>query len=191
MNLIDFGLSKRYKDQKGKHIECKTGKSLTGTARYSSISTHMGLEQSRRDDLESVCYVLLYFLRGNLPWQGLPVKTKREKYEKIMNSKMNTPMDELCKGAPNELQEMLKYCKGLRFDEDPDYSLIKGWLKDAFIRHGFEYDFMFDWNVLEPIVEGRSNDASVKTEKINSRFKFGIPARTNGNSGINNSLAMY
>jgi len=99
--LIDFGLAKYYKDPKtGVHIPLKTGKSLTGTARYASINTHAGLEQSRRDELEGIMYVTLYFLRGSLPWQGLPGKTKLEKYKQIMDRKKATGIEGLCEKLP-------------------------------------------------------------------------------------------
>lgn len=116
--IIDFGLSKKYRDpQTGEHIPYKEGKSLTGTARYASINIHMGIgksswskivvnglwkEASRRDDLESIGYVLMYFLRGSLPWQGLRTGDKRDKTYKIFEKKMETPVSELCKGFPGK-----------------------------------------------------------------------------------------
>jgi len=93
--MIDYGLAKKYRDPKShEHIPMRTGKNLTGTARYVSINTHLGVEPSRRDDLESLCYVWLYFLRGSLPWQGQK-GSKREKYQKIMTLKMETSIDDL------------------------------------------------------------------------------------------------
>lgn len=101
--LIDFGLSKRYKDPKtGQHIAYKDKKSLTGTARYASVNTHVGIEQSRRDDLESIGYILIYFLKGVLPWQGLAGKTKDEKYDRIKDKKISTTVETLTKGLPEE-----------------------------------------------------------------------------------------
>ena len=101
---IDFGLAKRYKDPRtGKHIAYRDNKNLTGTARYASLNTHLGIEQSRRDDLEGMCYVLMYFLRGSLPWQGLAADNKNEKYKKIMELKMSTSAESLCKGFPGTL----------------------------------------------------------------------------------------
>lgn len=108
--MIDFGLAKRFRNPKtGQHIPWKEGKNLTGTARYASLFTHLGYEQGRRDDLEGLGYVLLYFLRGKLPWQGIPAKTKKDKYEKIKQKKQNTPIDELCEKVPNEFAKYLNY----------------------------------------------------------------------------------
>jgi serine/threonine protein kinase len=106
--MIDFGLAKRYRDPKtGLHISYIDGKSLTGTARYASINTHLGIEQSRRDDLESLGYVIVYFLRGELPWQGMKAKTMKEKYEKIMEKKIATQLDVLCKNFPGKKEKKI------------------------------------------------------------------------------------
>ena len=97
--LIDFGLAKRFKDiNTGNHIDYKEGKSLTGTARYASLFTLMGIEQSRRDDLESIAYSLIYLIRGILPWQSIKAKTKKQKYDKILEMKKYIRLEELAKG---------------------------------------------------------------------------------------------
>jgi serine/threonine protein kinase len=102
--IIDFGLAKSYRDpETGLHIPYRDGKSLTGTARYASINSHLGIQHSRRDDLESIGYVLVYFLKGELPWQGLKSKTMSDKYEKIMEKKIITPIEDLCKGLPRKI----------------------------------------------------------------------------------------
>ena len=102
--LIDYGLAKRYKDPKtGMHIKYKDGKSLTGTARYASVFTLMGIEQSRRDDLESIAYSLIYLFRGELPWQGLKAKSKTDKYTKILEMKKYMRLEELCTGIHSNI----------------------------------------------------------------------------------------
>eukprot|EP01016_Furgasonia_blochmanni_P009126 TRINITY_DN13778_c0_g1_i3.p1 TRINITY_DN13778_c0_g1~~TRINITY_DN13778_c0_g1_i3.p1 ORF type:complete len:424 (-),score=94.25 TRINITY_DN13778_c0_g1_i3:169-1440(-) len=149
--LIDFGLSKRYKDQRtNQHIPYRENKQLTGTARYASINTHKGIEQSRRDDLESLGYVLVYLLKGTLPWQGLKANSKQEKYNKILEKKANTPLEILCKGLPSELITYLNYCRNLRFDEKPDYVFLKKMFRELFVREAYECDYVYDW-ILIPL----------------------------------------
>ena len=120
--VIDFGLAKRYRDARsGEHIPYREGKSLTGTARYASLDTHLGKEQGRKDDLEGLGYIMIYFLKGQLPWQGLQAKNKEDKYRKIKDRKSLTPIDTLCKGLPKEFQRYLNYVRKLKFDDKPDY----------------------------------------------------------------------
>ncbi|KAK7381781.1 hypothetical protein VNO80_00328 [Phaseolus coccineus] len=148
--IIDFGLAKKYRDTTThQHIPYRENKNLTGTARYASMNTHLGIEQSRRDDLESLGYVLMYFLRGSLPWQGLKAGTKKQKYEKISEKKVSTSIESLCRGYPSEFASYFHYCRSLRFDDRPDYAYLKRLLRDLFIREGFQFDYVFDWTILK------------------------------------------
>ncbi|XP_043228339.1 casein kinase I-like isoform X1 [Amphibalanus amphitrite] len=148
--IIDFGLAKRYINERTHiHIPYREDKNLTGTARYASLNTHIGIEQSRRDDMESLGYVLMYFNRGSLPWQGLKANTKRQKYEKISEKKLTVPIEELCKGFPGEFTAYLKCCRALSFDGRPDYSFLRQLFRTVFHREGFTYDYVFDWNMLK------------------------------------------
>lgn len=150
VHAIDFGLAKKYRDPKThQHIPYRENKNLTGTARYASINTHLGIEQSRRDDLESIGYVLMYFNRGSLPWQGLKAANKKQKYEKISEKKMSTPVELLCKGFPSEFASYLNYTRSLRFDDKPDYAYLRKLFRDLFVREGFQYDYVFDWTILK------------------------------------------
>jgi casein kinase I family protein HRR25 len=155
VNVIDFGLAKKYRDPRTHlHIPYRENKNLTGTARYASINTHLGVEQSRRDDLESLGYVLMYFCRGQLPWQGLKAATKKQKYDRIMEKKMTTPTELLCRGFPSEFAIYLNYTRSLRFDDKPDYSYLRKLFRDLFVREGFQYDYVFDWTVFKMEKEG-------------------------------------
>ncbi|KAJ6794626.1 casein kinase 1-like protein 2 isoform X1 [Iris pallida] len=147
---IDFGLAKKYRDTSThQHIPYRENKNLTGTARYASMNTHLGIEQSRRDDLESLGFVLMYFLRGSLPWQGLKAGTKKQKYERISERKVSTSIEALCRGYPTEFASYFHYCRSLRFDDKPDYAYLKRIFRDLFIREGFQFDYVFDWTILK------------------------------------------
>lgn len=148
--IIDFGLAKKYRDHKTHlHIPYRENKNLTGTARYASINTHLGIEQCRRDDLESLGFVLMYFNRGSLPWQGLRAATKKQKYQKISDRKVSTPINELCKNHPPEFATYLRYCRSLRFDDRPDYAYLRGLFRDLYLREGFADDSIFDWTLMK------------------------------------------
>lgn len=148
--LIDFGLAKKYRDSHTKtHIQYREDKNLTGTARYASINAHLGIEQARRDDMESLGYVLMYFNRSSLPWQGLRAATKKQKYEKISEKKMSTPIEVLCRGFPAEFAMYLNYCRGLRFEEMPDYMYLRQLFRILFRTLNHQYDYVFDWSMLK------------------------------------------
>ena len=139
--IVDFGLSKRYIDQKtGMHIPYRDDKSFVGTARYASLSTHFGIEQSRRDDLESLAYSLIYLIKGKLPWTNLKYRNKIEKKFKIFKQKMNTTNEELCQNLPNEFLMFIKYIKNLQFEEKPNYKYLEQILGFIYDKHNFKYN---------------------------------------------------
>lgn len=182
--IIDFGLSKRYV-RDGKHIDFIEGKKLTGTARYASINTHVGYEQSRRDDMEAMCYVWIYFLKGSLPWQGLRANSRQGKYEKIKEVKMATEVDKLCEGLPQEFVSYLNYVKNLKFTEKPDYDYLRQSFRDLFNRMGYKLDYEYDWTKKartsgDVSTESQSKDA-MKIEKIEPREEEKIPDEKKGN----------
>lgn len=159
--IIDFGLSKKYRSSKTfEHYEKKNNKKLTGTARYASINALIGmgnlkiiLEQSRRDDLEAIGYVLLYFLRGSLPWQGLKINKNEDRYRKIYEKKQETSAEELCDGFSRkyliileEFVEYVYYTRTLKYEEDPDYEYLKSLFLKVLKDNNYENDLNFDWS---------------------------------------------
>ena len=164
--LIDFGLSKRYIDPEKKcHIPYREGKGLTGTARYVSLFTHYGIEQSRRDDIESIAYNLIYFAKGKLPWQGVKTKNKKEKHKKIMESKLAHTPDILCANLPDVYVKLLKYARKLEFEDEPDYDNIKLLFKNYIVKNGGNLNWEFDWD--KPKIENskEEEDEDSKSEK--------------------------
>ncbi|KAG5455896.1 MAG: putative casein kinase I, partial [Olpidium bornovanus] len=151
VNVIDFGLAKKYRDPKTHlHIPYRENKNLTGTARYASINTHLG---------------------------GLKACTKKQKYDRIMEKKMTTPTDALCRGFPNEFKSYLTYCKALRFDDKPDYPYLRKIFRDLFVREGFQYDYVFDWtifkyrdaNIIEPPLAADNDAAATAGDRPDNR----------------------
>ena len=169
--MIDFGLSKQYKNN-NKHIEYRTDRSFTGSFRYSSIRNHRGIEHSRRDDLESIGYMLIFFLKGKLPWQGLKGSTKSKRSENIYNVKNDTSLAKLCENLPNEILLYMKYCRLLRFSQKPDYDLLRNLFIVLFKNKKYDLDYIYDWNIVAKkkktkMIKKPSND------KLNNNITIG------------------
>ena len=170
--VLDFGLSKKYRSTRtNQHIKFTINKKLTGTARYASINALKGCEQSRRDDLEAIGYVLMYFLRGSLPWQGLHVHKGEDRYKKILTKKRGTTADELCKGFPNEFAKYIEYTRNLEFEVDPDYKYLRNLLVSALEKQNAKFDFWYDWvkekpNIIDHIAVERyiNNNTDISFE---------------------------
>jgi serine/threonine protein kinase len=148
--LIDLGLSKRYiKHQTtNEHIDYKTNVSFTGSFRFSSLRNHKGIEQSRRDDLESIGYMLIYFLKGKLPWQGLTASTKAKRSKQIYQIKKDTTLDVLCDGIPKEFLLYMKYCTNLKFNQTPNYEVLRNLFISLFNMCNYDLDYIYDWNIV-------------------------------------------
>nr|4XH0_A Chain A, Similar to uniprot/P29295 Saccharomyces cerevisiae YPL204w HRR25 [Nakaseomyces glabratus]4XHG_A Chain A, Similar to uniprot/P29295 Saccharomyces cerevisiae YPL204w HRR25 [Nakaseomyces glabratus]4XHH_A Chain A, Similar to uniprot/P29295 Saccharomyces cerevisiae YPL204w HRR25 [Nakaseomyces glabratus] len=182
VHVIDFGLSKKYRDfNTHRHIPYRENKSLTGTARYASVNTHLGIEQSRRDDLESLGYMLIYFCKGSLPWQGLKATTKKQKYDRILEKKLCISVETLCAGLPLEFSEYMNYCRNLKFDERPDYLYLARLFKDLSIKLEYHNDHLFDWTML------RYTKAMVEKQKDVLMLDTSSTANANKESGNNNN----
>ena len=163
---IDFGLSKKYRDGKtGLHIPYRDGKSLTGTARYASINTHLGIEQSRRDDIEALGYIMVYFLKGSLPWQGMVINDVKKKYDKIKKLKLEIKLTDLCNALPIETVKFIQYARDLKFEDRPDYNYLRDLLRKAAKNNNLKFDSTkFDWIVKENEEKiNRNNDNIIFT----------------------------
>ena len=142
---IDFGLATRYlKRGSNEHIKLTTNHKFCGTARYSSISSHLGNSQSRKDDLESIGYLLIYLYRGSLPWMNIKHKDKLERYRLIGEKKINTTEEELCDKLPKEFLVYLKYVRNLDYDEKPHYNSLKKMFVKLYDSKDYRLD-KFEW----------------------------------------------
>jgi len=163
VHIIDFGLAKPLRGSKVQQRQpCEQlAKSFAGTPGYASVNTHLGMEQTQRDDLESIGYVLLYFSRGHLPWHGVQGKTPEETFDLIMEKKLSLPAEVLCQDLPSEFVTYFNYCRGLNLGEHPDYSFLRDLLQGLFHREGFRHDHTFDWTLMS----AQATAATARTDK--------------------------
>ena len=177
--LLDFGLSTKYRSSKTKkHFHFVKNKKLIGNARYSSINALEGGTQSRRDDLESLGYLLIYLLIGRLPWQGLLSHSKEDKYYKIKEVKKNTSPEELCQGLPPQFQEYVTYTRNLKYESDPDYNYLRNLFLTMLKNHNYSFDYYYDWDQV-----GLTNSEIKDKEKDNNMNKE-INKNLNNEHGI-------
>jgi hypothetical protein len=163
--ILDFGLSKKYRSSRTlEQFPFVNRRKITGTARYASIHALEAYEQSRRDDLESVGYVLMYFLRGDLPWQGLKVKSKEDRYKKILEKKKETSSEDLCKNFPHEFYKYVDYTKNLEYTQNPDYDMLKQLFLDVVKGLKEKMDYIYDWTTKEDL----QNRKEIKKKENNS-----------------------
>ena len=170
--LIDFGLSKKYRSDRTKnHIQFTVTKTMTGTARYASINALNGLQMSRRDDLESLSYIILYFLTKKLPWQGIEAKTMAKRYKKIYNKKLELEKWEKFKEIPIQIQNFIKYCRSLKFTQAPNYKKMRDFFYDLMNQNNIGDDKDFSW-IIDKSIIGTKFEGDFKRKKYSSMYKF-------------------
>ena len=179
--LIDFGLAKKYRESNNaEHYEIKEENKLIGTARFASINAMEGLSQSRRDDLESLGYMLIYFLKGKLPWQNFLIKNKEERYNKIKQTKKEIAINELCSNCPEEIGQYITYVKKLKYEEEPNYNYIKNLFYEILNKTGNKFDYLYDWDNTKTIIDvnlesdfiDEENNLNLPLDKIICRKKY-------------------
>jgi len=193
--IIDFGLAKKYYSvSKKSHIKFRTGKNLIGTARYCGRNAHKGYEQGRRDDIESIGYVLMYFLNGILPWQGLKAMKGEDQFEKIAEKKNNTSFEELTRNNPEEFLLYFKHCDSLKFEDEPNYEYLISLFKTMINKYCIDCLYDYDWKKNKI-----PNLSSIKDKEINNNKDISLLVHNNisaieskgeGKEEINN-IIMY
>ena len=186
--IIDFGLAKKYRSSRTlEQFPFVNRRKITGTARYASINALRGYEQSRRDDLEAIGYVLIYFLKGKLPWMGIEAKTKEQKYKKILEKKIDISTKDLCEYLPEEMEIFLDYVKNLEYTENPDYEMLRGYFNSMIRKEHSKFDYIYDWTTNEDrskrkVVTSRSDLDSTQNKKSTfATYKNNYDSRDDNN----------
>jgi len=197
--LIDFGLSKKYRSSKtGKHRKFSLTGKFIGTLRFASINALRGAEQSRRDDLESIGYMIIYFMKGRLPWDKISGKNIKEINRKIILIKKSIHIKDLCKDLPAQIFEYMKYVRQLKFSQTPDYNYLINLFKDILKKLNYQNQ-EFSWihfsqslNDSKFIYERRESPKNRLNFKVNLLKKgYSISNRYESESLSKNSLNNY
>ncbi|EGN97475.1 hypothetical protein SERLA73DRAFT_92593 [Serpula lacrymans var. lacrymans S7.3] len=160
VNVIDFGLAKKFRDPRtGSHVPYKQDNQHgVGTSLFAAINTHRGIECSRRDDLESLAYMLVYFIRGTLPWRRIKGSTVSETWDAIRDKKIEVE-SLLTVGLPIEFDVLYKYARGLEFEDLPDYDGLRALFRGLAKKKGIDYDNVYDWTLGNEKVKKRFCEA--------------------------------
>ena len=168
--VIDYGMSKKYRSSiKGNHILFSKKKKFRGTFNFSSINSMKLYEESRRDDLESIGYMIIYLITGKLPWSKVSNPSMIDRYKNVLNLKQNISNQELCKGLPSEIFQYMEYVKYLKFEEKPDYSYLKNLFLSILHNMNMTNDLLFSWRKIK-----------VKSVKNETVHYFNLMASENG-----------
>lgn len=188
--IIDFGLSKYYYDLRtGNHIRYRKVKDMIGTMRYASMNALLGVEQSRRDDLEGLGYMYIYLRTGKLPWLNENITDPEAIYNLTWKLKNFMNSRQLCENLPDEFSKYLDYCRHLAFEEEPDYAKLKKLFKDLYEREGYKDDNIFDWTIIKkPKIENISQviesankeikEVKVEDKKVTDEEEKKVPKPT-------------
>ena len=173
--MIDLGFAQAYRDQSTlQHRPMSRGQGITGTSRFASINTLSGYTQSRRDDLESLAYVIIYIAKGALPWVNIKSDNKDDLYNKILNSKIQTTPEILCKDLPPQFEEYVKYVKNMEYEQEPDYNYLRNLFMNVLQKTGGKMDYVYDW-------DNRINDLNilVQNSENNENNENAAPVQSN------------
>lgn len=191
--LIDFGLSKKFKKSNKEHIKYAEGKGFTGNQRFCSNNALMGIEQGRRDDLESLGYILIYLAKGKLPWENLQEATTSTKKEALIKVKVHLALEHLCDGIPNVFLQYMTYVKGLAFTAKPDYAYVKKIFRDFFIENQFVHDNAFEWRFQKVFLQNTKIGRIEKNAEFLPKIEFEttVHKEPEPNKSENNSCKLF
>lgn len=199
--LIDFGFAKKYRSSRGNHVKYSIKNQIIGTPNFSSLNAMKGVEQSRRDDLESFCYIIIYFFKGFLPWKGFQVGSIVERFNAILDMKKYIKISSLCEGLPTEISELYGYVKKLGFTEEPNYNYMKQLFLSILKKNGLKKDNKFSWiketkeinnNMNNPIINNSNvNNKKSNISKLFKRIKDSLQKKEKPKDEINISKDIF